>query len=138
MKPEGDALLFQNLALFKTAHAMASHAATRQAVVTENVANANTPGFKARDVRPFQDTFSTFGTTAEMRQTRVSHQGHGGSALASSVVEDKSATLSPNGNSVSIEHELFKSVEAEREHSRALTIYQTSLNLLKTSIGRGR
>ncbi len=32
----------------------------------------------------------------------------------------------------------LKSIEAERQHSRAVTIYQTSMNILRSSLGRGR
>jgi len=30
------------------------------------------------------------------------------------------------------------SIEAEREHSRAMAVYQSSLKILRASIGRGR
>jgi flagellar basal-body rod protein FlgB len=52
--------------------------------------------------------------------------------------EDKSAETSPDGNSVAVEAEMLKSIEAERQHSRAITIYQTSMNIIRASIGRGR
>ena len=42
----------------------------------------------------------------------------------------------PNGNSVAIEDEILRSVDAKRQHDRALAIYRSSLNILRTSIGR--
>ena len=41
---EGEAPMFQNLDIFKMSHAMAVHAANRQSVVAQNLANADTLG----------------------------------------------------------------------------------------------
>ena len=40
--------------ILRIASAMASHASARQSVVANNIANADTPGFKARDTQPFE------------------------------------------------------------------------------------
>ena len=42
----------------------------------------------------------------------------------------------PNDNSVSIETEILNGVEVKRQHSRALAIYKSSMNILRTSLGR--
>ena len=44
----------QPIQLFELASRQAEWLATRQCVVAGNIANANTPGFKAKDVTPFQ------------------------------------------------------------------------------------
>ena len=42
----------------------------------------------------------------------------------------------PNGNTVSIEQEVFKSAEATGQHNMALGVYTKSLELMKLAIGR--
>ena len=50
--------MFSNLTVFKTAHAMAVHAGARQALIAQNVANADTPGYRARDLPSFAESFA--------------------------------------------------------------------------------
>ncbi len=45
----------QGIHLFDLASRQAEWLSVRQAAVSGNVANANTPAFKARDVEPFKD-----------------------------------------------------------------------------------
>ena len=44
----------------------------------------------------------------------------------------------PVGNTVSLETEMMKAVEVRHDHEMALSVYQTSLGILRTSLGRGR
>jgi len=44
--------------------------------------------------------------------------------------------MSPNGNNVSLEQEVFNSAEAMGQHSLALSVYTKSMDLLRTAIGR--
>ncbi len=130
--------MFETLDIFKSAHAVAKHAAHRQSVVAANVANADTPGYKTRDVVSFEDAMRGANTGAGLRTTRPSHIATTPSPMSAKTLVDQTAETSPNGNSVSVEIEMLKSIEAERQHSRAMTVYQTSLGILRTSLGRGR
>ena len=49
--------MFSNLTVFQTAHAMSVHAGARQALIAQNVANADTPGYRARDLPAFDQIF---------------------------------------------------------------------------------
>ena len=129
--------MFKNLEVFRTAGAMARHAGAAQSVTAANIANANTPGFKAQRIEGFQDTFQTLSTTP-LKTTRAGHIGPSATTPSVKMFADPDALAAPNGNTVTIETEILKSIEAERQHSRALTIYESSLKMLKTSIGRGR
>lgn len=126
--------MFKSLEVFKVAHALATHATTRQSVVAQNIANADTPGYAARDVVPFKDIYRNDGGSERMRSTRAGH--HGQSLEASAAALSKTTSeVSPNGNSVSLEEEMMKAVDVKRQHDRALAIYKSSLRVLRTSIG---
>ncbi|SEG14815.1 flagellar basal-body rod protein FlgB [Jhaorihella thermophila] len=128
--------MFENLDVFRLASAMARHAAARQAVIAQNMANSDTPGFKARDIASFSAIIDD-GGAMDMRATRPTHLNarEGSDAHFRTFVTDEGAD--PNGNTVSIEQEMLKAIEAKRSHGRALAIYKSSLNILRTAIGRG-
>ncbi|GGH39534.1 flagellar basal-body rod protein FlgB [Cribrihabitans marinus] len=126
--------MFQDLTVFKTAHAMATHAGTRQAVIARNMANADTPGYRARDIPSFAETLAQSGGQMPMRTTRA---GHGRAAPGAHPAEfTRDAPADPNGNSVSVEEEVLMAVEVKRQHDRAIAIYKSSLTLLRSSLGR--
>lgn len=126
--------MFENLDIFRMSSAMARHAGHRQAIVAQNVAHADTPGYVARDLPDFQSTYMPSDDPTILRATRSQHMfgSLGGVALPASVeVEDQA---SPNGNQVSIETEILKSVDAKREHDRALAIYKNAISVLRSTL----
>lgn len=126
--------MFENLDIFRISSAMAKHAGTRQALISQNVANADTPNFRARDLLAFKKTYEVSGS-ATQKATRMGHLN--GSALrgAADPIYDR-GSASPNGNTVSIEQEILKSTDTAREHDRALAIYKSALGILRSSLGR--
>lgn len=134
---KGEAPVFKSLEIFQLASNMARHAGARQAIVSQNVAHANTPGYEARDIGSFADSLET-NRSSSLKTTNPRHMTGSnipGLAAKEFLAEGPAA---PNGNTVSIETEILRSIEAEREQSRALAIYQSASNILKTTIGRGR
>ncbi len=126
--------MFETIGLFQTAGAMARHAAARQAVTTRNIANADTPGFRAQTLASFADTFHA----ADIGAMRATRPGHMQPAAMSTAARPgfSDAEPSPNGNSVSLELEMVAAVENQREHDRALAIYKHGLTVLRTALGR--
>jgi len=117
-------------------HAMAKHAGARQTVIAQNMANADTPGYVARDIAPFQAGDET-GTAGFMpRATRTSHMHGALGSEAHPSLERAGAMTDPNGNSVSVESEMLHAVDTKRQHDRAVTIYKSALNILRTSVRR--
>lgn len=127
--------MFENLEIFKMAGDMARHAVTRQEVIAKNIANADTPEYRAKDIAPFARTYEqASGTT--MRATRAAHILDPTETAADYEVFETSGATSPNGNTVSLETEMMKSSQVRHEHDLALAIYKSSMNILRTSIGR--
>lgn len=128
--------MFENLEVFRMSHAMAKHAGARQTVIAQNMANADTPGYAARDIVPFQaeleSDFASFGQVA----TRATHLNgaHQGSGFA--ISERPGAISDPNGNTVSVETEMLHAVDTKRQHDRAVTIYKSALTILRTAVRR--
>lgn len=131
--------MFENLNVFKMAHAMAVHAGQSQAIAAENVANADTPEFKARGIAPFAETYaqgdSPNGGFA-LKATRGRHMNGTASGRMPEPFDDPNGISSPNGNTVSLENEMLKSLNAKRQHDRALAIYRSSMNVLRATLSR--
>lgn len=133
--------MFQNLEIFQIAGALAKHAGQRQAVTARNLANADTPGYHAQDLTPFKDLVPGSDHTGELRATRAKHLNGTRASITRiaepTLMDDRTSIADPNGNSVSVETEILRSVDAKREHDRALAIFRSSLTILRTSLGRG-
>ncbi len=128
--------MHQNLTLFRVAHAMASHAGTRQAVISQNIANADTPGYRAKDIPAFQEMVGQQIGSVQ-RATRSAHLNFGQNTASPQIVAAAATgQTSPNGNSVSLEEQMLNAVEVKRQHDRALAIYKFTLGVLRTSLGR--
>ena len=64
--------MFEKMDILTKAVGLAKHAAARQSVIAQNVANADTPQYRAKDIASFADTFRTDDGGA-MRTTRARH-----------------------------------------------------------------
>lgn len=126
--------MLDGLETIRMARAMTAHAAERTKVIAGNVANADTPGFRARDLQPFSETYRRAAGDA-LRATREGHLGEAGGAASVRIAEDQGGRA-PNGNSVSLEDEMVRTAEAKRQHDLSLAVYRSSLNMLRSAIGR--
>jgi len=127
--------MFDRIGLMQMAQSMARQAALRQGAIAENIANADTPGYRVRDVASFAETYQEQ-SDLPMRATRAGHIGADGGYSVTARTVQTGDEISPNGNDVSIEDEMVKAVEVQRQHDLALTIYKSSLDILRSSLGK--
>ena len=127
-----------NLSILRLASGLAAHASSRQRVIAENIAHADTPGYRARDVTEFGallDDQPGF----DARRTRPGHIPFG--ADPNGFVATEVTALgaeSPNGNTVSLEDQMMRAAEVRQNHELALGVYRKSLDILRSSLGRQR
>jgi flagellar basal-body rod protein FlgB len=102
--------------LFDLAASQARWLAVRQATVAENVANANTPGYMAKDVAPFTEIYQQ--TQLQLVSTNPAHMGNDPLDLSSMAGKDEQPwEVTPSGNSVSMEREMLKANEVSRSYA---------------------
>ncbi len=126
-----------DIAMLRLASGLASHSTTRQTVIAENIANADTPGYRARDVGGFAESFERTVPAFEARATRPGHLAFGDTSRGFEVREAAlPGAETPNGNSVSLEDQMVRAAEIRQRHDLAIGVYQKSLDVLRTSLGR--
>ncbi|MEO0915797.1 MAG: FlgB family protein [Pseudomonadota bacterium] len=123
--------------LMKMAQSLARHAGARQAQVAKNIANADVPGYRARDLVEFSETYQQSKTKVDVKATRSGHMT-GSVSQARFETFDLGGQAAPNGNTVSLEQEMVRGTDAKSSHDLALSVYKSSLDILRTSLGRGR
>ena len=106
--------------LFDLAFRQNDWLAERQSVIASNIANANTPGYKSKDLVSFEHVMEEgrFGPDLKLATTHPAHlsQSRTGDA-AFSIVEPKKTDRLHSGNDVNVEQEFFKSGEVMRNYS---------------------
>jgi len=130
--------MFEKLEIFRMAQGLAENAGMRQSVIARNVANADTPGYRAQDVASFADSYQRSAQGLSLRATRRGHLSASDGAARSAELLTPEGMTAINGNSVSLETEMVKAVETKRQHDLALAVYRSSLGIIRTSLGRGR
>jgi flagellar basal-body rod protein FlgB len=107
----------------------------RQAVLSENVANSDTPSFKPRDL--VEPKFDASGGRLAMAVTSTSHIAPSGGANSYDVNGRVGFLTRPAGNSVNLEEEMMKVSANQMDYAAITSLYSKSLSLLKTAIGKG-
>lgn len=130
--------MFAKLELTRMAQALAAHAGARMGVVAQNVAHADTPGYRARDVASFAESYAQGQPGIALRHTRPGHLAGDDDRGPGAPLQTRRSSLAgaPNGNSVSIEQEMVKAAQARQDHDMALTIYRNTSAILRASLGR--
>jgi flagellar basal-body rod protein FlgB len=115
----------------------------RQRVLAENVANADTPHYRARDlVSPKFETPAPGATgpltTVPLARTDSGHMpgsGQTGSGFRSE--RGSNYEVRPSGNSVNLEQEMMKVAANQMDYQSVAALYTRSLSLIKTALGKG-
>ncbi|MBP6678460.1 MAG: FlgB family protein [Paracoccus sp.] len=126
--------MFDRIETLRMAGSLTAHATERQKLIAQNVANADTPGFRARDLAGFAETYRSR-VSIEMRGTRPGHLT-GNSWGGAERIEDTGGEPAPNGNTVSLEDEMIRVAATRREFDMSLAVTRSAMSLIRTSLGR--
>jgi flagellar basal-body rod protein FlgB len=120
--------------VFKLASQRSEWLSTRETLIAGNVANANTPGYRATDLQPFSSvldaTQMTMATTNPMHMTPTEQDLN-----PARVVETDPSDETISGNSVRLENEMIKLGDVNRDYTMDTNLkrvmHQMMLSVLK-------
>lgn len=119
--------------LFGVAFQQAQWLSVRQTAIAENIANANTPGYRAVDVESFETVLQKTGL--DLNLTTPGHMATGMSGVRPPAVEhNKDIKVSASGNSVSVERELIKAEEVNRAYALNTNVVKAFHKMLLMSV----
>lgn len=127
------------MSLFRMARNQMDWLGDRQSVLAQNIANADTPNYRAKDLKSLD-------FDRELREVRsVKMQATSGNHLQGTIVrpdfrvEDlrprQVYETNPNENGVVMEEQLIKVSDTQMKYQLASNIYQKHMSMLRTAIG---
>ena len=118
----------------------------RQKIISENVANADTPNYRPHDLKPFSFEAQVKAAASSAGVQAMTQPGHmqapnaRRSLSGSKPIRAADSETTMDGNGVVLEEEMMKMTDARMNYDAAIGFYQKSLGMLRTAIrapGRG-
>ncbi len=133
------------LAYFQAVTGRMKWLTARQAVLAENVANADTPGYASKDLKQpnfsslLRETTPAAGKLTDASRITATHKAHfttkAGASIAGKTaveVEDSGIEATPSGNSVVLEEEMLKVAKTTGEDAMMTNVYAKGVKMLRT------
>ncbi len=129
--------MLNQLTMFQQLDARMHWLTDRQTVLSSNIANADTPGFAAKDLKPLNFKQHLGGQLA-MQTAATGHLAGFVPASTAKAVAVKAESATPDGNTVSLEDELQKSSQTSMDYNLASQLYQKNKNMLRIAVGSSK
>lgn len=133
--------MLDGIDLFRIGGARMRHLSERQNVLAQNIANADTPHYRARDVKPFQFDSALLrqrpGDPAALRlaATRAGHLGPGAGGTQAVAAQARGYSEDPDGNTVNLEEQMVKQADVVKAYDLTTLVYKRGAALLRNAAG---
>jgi flagellar basal-body rod protein FlgB len=109
----------------------------RQRLLAENVANADTPGFRPHDLAPLDFGRQVAQASGQLQLALTSPAHLSGSTDAGGFAMARAGKyeIRPSGNAVNLEDEMMKVAANQMDHQAAISLYSRSMGLIRTALG---
>jgi flagellar basal-body rod protein FlgB len=124
------------LRLFRLAEQRLSWLDRRQEVLAQNIANADTPGYAARDLAPFAKMVARSGAPP-LAVSSPRHIVPASATLHAARPERLARERTHDGNAVRIDDQVARVAETESQHELAIGLYRKYVGLFRIALGRG-
>ncbi len=105
----------------------------RQRLLAQNIANADTPDYRPRDLSPFEAALNGTGVSP----TRTSAMHLSGTVSAASYRAETPMERAPDGNAVNVEQQLTGVADDETSASLVGNLWKTTMGMYLTALGKG-
>ncbi len=119
--------MFSDTALVQGLNAVTQYTTARHKILSQNIANADTPNYKAKDLGPLNGRSKS---NFKLLVTNSKHVGGGGFNQRLNAREDRTAyEESPDGNRVSLEHQFVRLTENQNQFTLANSLIRKWKNI---------
>ncbi|MBM3549044.1 MAG: hypothetical protein FJX54_19045 [Alphaproteobacteria bacterium] len=131
-----------DLTLFKMMGSRMEYLGERQKLLSENIANADTPYYRPSDLKPMD--FQKILRGDQRIKMAVTDQAHQAGLLvqtnfkAEKAAFGKSYETSPNGNQVVLEEQMMKVADLQASYQLATNLYTKNVSMLRMALGNNR
>ncbi|MBL4740030.1 MAG: flagellar basal body rod protein FlgB [Sneathiella sp.] len=129
----------QDIPLFAALTERMKWLSSRQKVLSQNISNADTPGYQARDLKPqkFKDMVARPDeAVAHLTKTNSMHiQTVSKSEFRTKTIKEP-YEVTPTGNGVVLEEQMMHLAETQIQYQMTTSLYKKHLSMLKTALGR--
>lgn len=133
---------FDKIAIFSAIKKRFAWLDQRQEVIAHNVANADTPGYRARDIKAFDFAKEIDREVRQLHMARTTGEHLAGETRRLQPFregeERKPYETAPAENSVILEEQMVKLNETAMNHRLTTELYRKHLDMFRTAIGKGR
>jgi len=133
----------ENIALFKALGSKMNFLNQRQRVISQNIANTDTPGFQPKDLKEvdfgnvLKKVTNSGKSTVRLETTDAGHMPPPGDVRIDDPRKQKQTyELAPAGNAVIMEEQLIKSGQTVMDYNLMTNLYQKNISMIKTALGR--
>lgn len=131
-----------NLSLIRMARMQMDWVAQRQKVLAQNIANADTPGYRARDLRELNFRRMAQDAIEQAPRPAATHAAHVTTGLPHQgpyreVTDRKTFETSIDGNPVVLEEQMEKMSRGRSRYDLALSLIRKNMGMLRTALGSG-
>ena len=130
------------LDIFRLTNSKMGWLSERQTVLAQNIANADTPGYRAKDLKvPDFSSMLNTGTNVPVAKTSKGHLMGTIRRADFRTVEEKSRDIyemNPNENGVIMEEQLIKVNDSNLNYKLVANIYKKNLSMFKIALGVNR
>lgn len=126
-----------NTPFFGLLRARLDQLSERQRLISENIANASTPGYRPRDVdtsgfeRMLASAANRDSGAVVVARTNPGHMTSGGGSGRVSVVTRNDSETTMDGNSVVLEEQMARAAETRMAFETGIALYQKGLDLVR-------
>jgi flagellar basal-body rod protein FlgB len=118
---------FNKMSLFGMVKSKLTWLGQRQEILAQNIANSDTPRYKASDLRPYDFKVANDPSHLPGRRRRIRDYA--------AVVERRPFETAPNGNAVILEEQMAKINETQINHNLMTQLYKKHLSMIRMAIG---
>lgn len=111
----------------------------RQNLLSQNVANADTPGYSPSDLKPIDFARTLRATVAGPARLDITDPRHLSGARPVDPYKNfqtRDRLADASGNTVSLEQEMIKVAETQAQFQAATNLYAKALGMMRTAIGK--